>query len=1205
MNLWQRAYRHALQRRSESRLFWILCALIGAAVGMMIAIFAIFAPVIYVTSAIIRAPVIKELVSFACSVPLLDALVPGAACDLTDDGQALVDAGEESGLNSLLRAYFDCANNPAWQREAGLCDPNALAQREGGAIPAEKGWLIPVFVEAGRQHDVPWQLVAAVAGARGNFGEENCSPGGKVAGFMGFTKKEWDRFGRDAGSTVVNIKGDDPSCWELRTVEDVVEETDSTAVTSFEKDGLADSRDPVDAIFSYAALLSANGVKGAREWKYNGSPSNSCAVDEALDGKVFPAPVGSSSSGGSFSGVGPATYPGDNAPIEQRAAWMAGKAVEAGLPPELPVIAALVETGGLIKNINYGHADSVGFFQMRTSIWNSGAYAGYPEDPELQIKWFIDQALKVKAGNTWKNKDLTEANYGEFVADVERPAAEYRGRYQTQLPRAKELLAGGLATTPVSGGGGAGSAGQAFTGTFDFPIDGAHNYTNDWGAPRSDGRGGHKGTDIFANRGTPVVAVAKGELRQVGNDGGLGGNRLWLESDAGPEFYYAHLAGYAPGIANGSKVNRGQVIAYVGNTGNAATTPPHLHFEIHPSGYDSATNPFPMLRSWEQGSGSSGGSNAVPGTPASGGSSISPVTAQYLTEYLTRKRPRSPLLPHIGFIVSESQAAGVDPRMVLAIAGAESQFATDSSNAASLKNAWGLGPHRQYASWEKGIQALLRTLVNYRKDGLDTIKEIQERYCPVGADNDSQGVNSNWLPNVTALYAEMGGDPTGSVHSGGGDDYTDVAGSGGSSTTTTTGGPYSGTIPTDKVSKALRVRYGETEPHSWCYVSSLNGWYEAIKNGVSASDVSGGAGGPLLEQYLAALRAQVGKPYIWGAAGPETFDCSGLFSWGFGEIGRPFPNGGRWTTYTMRDAARAHPDLFEEGTDWSKIRPGDMVLSNGYGHVVTYIGDDQYLHASGGQACPGGGARCKVVIDDGFAAYSSKIKWVRFKPFWEGNQNVAATGDTSDVVWVQAGHEAPREPGYAAQTGATGEIGFTTTLQKLVIDKLKAKGIDARAVAGKVDPVNAEGAAFVSLHHDAPASSGGRGFAGYAIAGTTENYYAGDGIGSAKDAPVPGAVVHRTPASTVSPTVETKSRALARLIDMQMRRIDAVGWTGLGQKNKAADRRAMRYYGFYRTKAQSRVLVEAGTAGSPFLSRQPAIATAITNAVVAHLEDEG
>ena len=135
----------------------------------------------------------------------------------------------------------------------------------------------------------------------------------------------------------------------------------------------------------------------------------------------------------------PDAYPGDSAPKEQIAAWMAGQAEKRGLPPELPLMASLVESG--MKNLNFGDADSVGFFQMRVGIWNKGEYAGYPEKPELQVKWFLDTAEQVKKQRLAAGKPIDDPNsYGEWIADVERPAEQYRYRYQEKLAEAKDLL---------------------------------------------------------------------------------------------------------------------------------------------------------------------------------------------------------------------------------------------------------------------------------------------------------------------------------------------------------------------------------------------------------------------------------------------------------------------------------------------------------------------------------------------------------------------------------------------------------------------------------------------------------------------------------------------------------------------------------------------------------------------------------------------
>jgi hypothetical protein len=141
-------------------------------------------------------------------------------------------------------------------------------------------------------------------------------------------------------------------------------------------------------------------------------------------------------------GVLAAGYPGDNASQVALAKWLANEAAGHGLPPELPVMAALVESG--LRNLDFGHADSLGLFQMRKSIWDTGQYAGYPERPELQIKWFVDQALAVKA-KAIAGGDVTFGNdpagWGAWIAEIERPLEQYRGRYQLRLQEARSLLA--------------------------------------------------------------------------------------------------------------------------------------------------------------------------------------------------------------------------------------------------------------------------------------------------------------------------------------------------------------------------------------------------------------------------------------------------------------------------------------------------------------------------------------------------------------------------------------------------------------------------------------------------------------------------------------------------------------------------------------------------------------------------------------------
>jgi murein DD-endopeptidase MepM/ murein hydrolase activator NlpD len=126
-----------------------------------------------------------------------------------------------------------------------------------------------------------------------------------------------------------------------------------------------------------------------------------------------------------------------------------------------------------------------------------------------------------------------------------------------------------------------------------FPVQGVHSYSDTWGAPRSGGRH-HMGTDIMSLRGTPCVATVAGTVRPHWNN--LGGNSITLSGNDGWTFYYAHLSRYAVHV--GQSVKAGQVIGYVGNTGDAAGGPTHLHLQMGPHG--NWVDPYPYLRQMEQ-----------------------------------------------------------------------------------------------------------------------------------------------------------------------------------------------------------------------------------------------------------------------------------------------------------------------------------------------------------------------------------------------------------------------------------------------------------------------------------------------------------------------------------------------------------------------------------------------------------------------------
>ena len=130
---------------------------------------------------------------------------------------------------------------------------------------------------------------------------------------------------------------------------------------------------------------------------------------------------------------------------------------------------------------------------------------------------------------------------------------------------------------------------------FVFPVRGPTTIGGPFGAFRAD-TGSHQGNDLFADFGTPVVAVADGTVHMVGTLP-ISGNRLWVYADDGDTFFYAHLSAFSPEAVPGAKVKAGTVLGYVGNTGDAEPTPPHLHFEIHPDG-GAAVDPHPFLVRW-------------------------------------------------------------------------------------------------------------------------------------------------------------------------------------------------------------------------------------------------------------------------------------------------------------------------------------------------------------------------------------------------------------------------------------------------------------------------------------------------------------------------------------------------------------------------------------------------------------------------------
>ena len=133
---------------------------------------------------------------------------------------------------------------------------------------------------------------------------------------------------------------------------------------------------------------------------------------------------------------------------------------------------------------------------------------------------------------------------------------------------------------------------QPVYGTFPVSGKGNRDIWSFFGDPRDGGKRKHKGIDIFARRGTPAVAAVDGVIRRVRNRG-LGGKQVWLiDPERSQSLYYAHLDSQL--VFEGQRVQVGDTLGWVGNTGNARNTRPHLHFSIYRRGYG-AIDPYPFV----------------------------------------------------------------------------------------------------------------------------------------------------------------------------------------------------------------------------------------------------------------------------------------------------------------------------------------------------------------------------------------------------------------------------------------------------------------------------------------------------------------------------------------------------------------------------------------------------------------------------------
>ena len=206
-----------------------------------------------------------------------------------------------------------------------------------------------------------------------------------------------------------------------------------------------------------------------------------------------------------------------------------------------------------------------------------------------------DRELVIELNRTAKKLEADEQRLKElkiFQDQLVKNLSDLRAKLDLTLADASialERMEKVLASQAEFKGPDAAANGWLANGASVCPIAGPVVFVNDWGAPRSGGRT-HKGNDLLSPFGTPNVAVTDGWIEQ--NLDTLGGQGINLHGNDGVIYYYAHLSRYE---GPNRIVARGEVIGYVGDTGNAKGGPPHTHFGMKPEGGE-YVNPYPTLR---------------------------------------------------------------------------------------------------------------------------------------------------------------------------------------------------------------------------------------------------------------------------------------------------------------------------------------------------------------------------------------------------------------------------------------------------------------------------------------------------------------------------------------------------------------------------------------------------------------------------------
>lgn len=329
-----------------------------------------------------------------------------------------------------------------------------------------------------------------------------------------------------------------------------------------------------------------------------------------------------------------------------------------------------------------------------------------------------------------------------------------------------------------------------------------------------------------------------------------------------------------------------------------------------------------------------------------------------ITGYLRHKG--SPLADHVPDLIRSAHRYRVDPRLIVAISGGETSFATNG-NGPRAHNAWGIGPGKSYGSWGEGIDSVAKLLrTGYLNKGLTSLQAIQRKWAPVGAGNDPRNLNSNWIRTIGQFYSDLGGNPANVL--GGWRNAASPKNLGRIPLQTQAGQPLAnyfspadtasatavqnlasigrGDDPTktlkalvdasiqDTITNAAALRHLDQPPAPTNNRSPDGGTFTYTRTGEQAPT-------PKVADAVKIALKQIGKPYVFGSVGPKSFDCSGLIEYAFEKAGIHTP--GRITTYTAAKLGQS--------VKGSPLLPGDWVFLNHGEHMVMYIGGGEVVAA--------------------------------------------------------------------------------------------------------------------------------------------------------------------------------------------------------------------------------------------------------------------